>query len=169
MQAGAATPPEHRTSRELREPTHEQAAPVVEPMAVPEGGTLECGSASEPEESEMDPLRAKLVYRRAGHVATSALAHYHRGNRPGRSSIQSRILAKEPQEARRTGTVIPEHFVSTTGPGNQMVKVEVDSKEGSDNEEDFTPKLNVRSATQAAAQAMRGAHWQRQRAAMTGA
>lgn len=164
VRAGAATPPEHRISRELHESL---AAPAVEPIPVPDGGSLECDSESEQEGSGVDSLRAKLVYRRAGHVATSALAYYHRGDRPGRPSKPNRIPVKEPQEARRTATAIPEHLMSTTGPGNRMVALEVDSKEGSD-DEDFMPKLAVRSATQAAAQAMRSVHW-RQRAAMTGA
>jgi len=159
VRAGAATPPEHRTTRELRGSMHE-------PIAVPVGGTLECDSESDQEGSGVDSLRAKLVYRRAGHVATSALAQYHR---PGRPFKPNPIPAKEPQEARRTAVAIPEHLMSTTGPGNQMVTLEVDSKEGSDDEIDFMPKLAVRSATQAASHAMRGGHWRQQRTAMMGA
>ncbi|KAF8427744.1 hypothetical protein EV426DRAFT_699825 [Tirmania nivea] len=164
VRAGAATPPEHRTSGELpvakREPL---AAPVVEPIAVSAGGILECDSESDPEESGVDSLRAKLVYRRAGHVATSALAHYHRDNRPGRPSKPNHIPVKEPQETRQSAAGIPEHLMSTT---NQMVALEVDSKEVSD-DENFISKLAVKSVTHAT-QAMRSIHW-RQRAAMTGA
>lgn len=48
-----------------------------------------------------------------------------------------------------------------------MITVEVDSKEGSDDDMDFMPRSAVRSAAQAATQAMMGVPW-RQRAAKTG-
>ena len=113
VRAKAATPPEQQASRELQGSTHQPV--VVEPVAITEGGILECDSDSDPEESGVDALRAKLVYRRADHVATSALAYYPR---PGRPFVPNRIPAKEPQEDRQTATVIPERFMSTTGPGN---------------------------------------------------
>ncbi|KAF8440595.1 hypothetical protein BGX38DRAFT_1144545 [Terfezia claveryi] len=168
VRAGAATPPEHRKSREIRGSMYESLlAPVVQPIAVPAGGTLDCDSESDHERSGVDFLRAKLVYRRAGHAATSALAHLHRDNRPGRPSKPNPIPAQEPQEARRTATAIPEHLISTTGLRNQMITLEVDSKEGSDDDMDFMPRLDVRSAAQAATQAMMAVPW-RQRASMTG-
>lgn len=164
--AGAATPPEQRASRELRASTHE---PLMI-TDVPEiDDNMESPAAESDDEAALDALRSKLVYRRAGNVATSALAHFHhRDSRSGRGPpIPNRAPVKEPphvrEEVKRPANIIPDHLVST-GSGPQM-PLEVDSKEESENEEEeLMPKLTVRSAAQAANHAMRSAHW-RERAA----
>lgn len=163
--AGAATPPEQRATRELRASLHE---PLLT-TAVPEvDDKMDSGPGESDEEDALDTLRTKLVYRRAGNVATSALAQYHyRDARSGsgRLPLPHRIPVKEPppvlEETKWPVRVVPEHLVSSG-----HATLEVDSDEGSDNEE-FLPKLTVRSATQAANQAMRGVHWRQRLAATT--
>lgn len=170
IRAGAATPPDQRASRELRDSTREPTATTASikgssNMATGDPGKLETDSeGSDDDDEALDGLRTKLVYRRAGHVATSALAHYHHRD-SARAPIPNRIPVKAPpiawEEVPRPPTVVPQHLQSA---GNNMACLEVDSNEGSDGEEDFLPPFTIRSASQAANQAMRTAHW-RQRAA----
>ena len=162
-QAGAATPPEHRASRELKESSQRPSRPINTATATATAAVDSVNVAhadkgltdpdSEDSSSDVDTLRSQLVYRRAGQFSNSFLGGHHRPQ--GRGTASNRDQVKEAvQQIPKRPTVIPENMVSS-GSGALL---EVDSNEDTEEEIDmeaFRSKYAVRSATQAANQSVR--------------
>ncbi|KAF8473185.1 hypothetical protein BDZ91DRAFT_714146 [Kalaharituber pfeilii] len=185
QRAGDATPPECRAARELRMESSLLGKPALAtlesvPLAIAaaESSKVEADSkagSDNDNDGPLEELRTKLVYRRAGHVATSALAHYHH-RIPGRASTRPPPVFQKPAEtpfsireaAKRSSTLAP-HPVRTPPSATRlsMPVLEVDSAENSDDDMDIMPKLPVRSAAQAANQAMRTVHLKRKERSIT--
>lgn len=163
IQAGAATPPERRASREsLQKPllsTNTVPAPAPAPAAnrvnAAAGDDKGCPTDSDSEDSDSGTdLRSKLVYRRAGQVSNSFSLNQRRPQ--GRMPMPNRDQAG--LQVTKRPTIIPENLTSN-GSGTLL---EVDSNEDTEDEIDmeiFRSKYTVRSATQAADQSIRTIRW----------
>lgn len=167
-QAGAATPPENRASRELTEsllqkkpspPTNTAAAAAATNIVNP----VDFDKCPGPEDSGsdtdggMDSLRSKLVYRRAGQAPGSFLGNNRRPH--GRASVEHRGRAKEAVlQATKQPTILPENLVSSMS----GTLLEVDSNENTEDEidmETIRSQYTVRSTTQAANQTIKTIRW----------
>ena len=170
-QAGAATPPENRASRELREsllqkksspPTNTAAAATTTTNIVNPVDADKC-PGPDPEDSGsdtdggMDSLRSKLVYRRAGQAPGSFLGNNRRPH--GRASVSDRGRAKEAVlQATMQQTIIPENLVTSVS----GTFLEVDSNENTEDEidmETIRSQYTVRSTAQAANQTIKTIRW----------
>ena len=169
--AGAAIPPpEKRAFKELRSEAKTQS--VVSEVAPSTGVDpvkhLDPDSDETGDEVALEELRSKLVYRRAGHItATSTLAQYHYrtpGRPPNRAGLQSKGLYELLEPSKFAPTLMPQELVpQEQSQGIKAPVLEVDSDddggEEEDDDADFIPQLKVRSATEAANQAMRSMHF----------